>query len=131
LIIKAKRDRRSEKRPPGSVVYRNYRAKLRRQAIAAMGGCCQDCGFADQRALQFDHVTPIRRGRNGLHKSAHTSDKVHRAVMRGQREGLRLLCANCHQIKTRADEDSGLSMNGPPLNGALAVVIASQIELDL
>ena len=131
MIIKAKRDRRSEKRPPGSVIYRNYRAKLRRQAIAAMGGCCEECGFADQRALQFDHRTPIRRGRNGLHKSAHTSDKVHRAIMRGQRENLQLLCANCHQIKTRRDEDSGLSVNGPPLmNGALAW-ISSQIELEL
>ena len=130
LKIQPKRDRSGEKAPPGSAKFRVYRAKLRRQAIAAMGGCCERCGFADQRALQFHHRTAVRRGRNGLHKSSHSAEKSYRAVMRGEAAKLELLCANCHQIETRAGEDSGLSCNGPPLNGA-AVLIAAQIELPL
>jgi 5-methylcytosine-specific restriction endonuclease McrA len=104
---------------------------MRRLAIEAMGGCCEECGFADHRALQFDHRTPIRRGRSGLHKSAHSAEKTYRAVLAGKREGLQLLCANCHAIKTRKDEDSGLSINGPPLPNGATVLVASQIELEL
>jgi len=89
-----------------------HRAKVRRQAIAIMGGCCQRCGFNDDRALHFDHVKPARRGLSGRNRSGQTGITIHRAIVNGMREGYQLLCANCHAIKTREDDPSGLwSMN--------------------
>jgi hypothetical protein len=113
-----------------------YRVKLRRRAIAALGGHCQArrddgtvCGFADPRALQFDHIEPVRRGRNGLHKSAQTSDKVHRAILSGKTAGIQLLCANCHMIKTRADEEAGLSINLDLTGGRVEPALPNQMGL--
>jgi hypothetical protein len=48
-----------------------YRAKVRRAAIAVMGGRCQRCGFDDCRALQFDHIKPVLRGLNGMLADLH------------------------------------------------------------
>jgi hypothetical protein len=83
----------------------NYRKRLRQRAIAVMGRCCARCGFDDARALQFDHRVPLRRNSNGMSTKAHTADKTYRAVLDGDHATYELLCANCHAIKTRADQD--------------------------
>jgi hypothetical protein len=80
--------------------HRNYRARMKATAIAAKGGVCAQCGFADERALRFHHVKPVRRGRNGIRKRDQTSTESHRLVVRGDGKGLVLLCANCSCIRT-------------------------------
>lgn len=57
---------------------------------------CVDCGFSDQRALQFDHV----RGK----KSGNVSDMVRRGfaldTIKTEIRKCEVRCANCHAIKT-------------------------------
>ncbi len=76
-----------------------YRKRVKARAIEAMGGRCCRCGFNDARALQFDHVKPVRRGSSGLRLRGSASTETHLAVLRGSDE-FQLLCANCHSIKT-------------------------------
>jgi hypothetical protein len=83
--------------------HRDYRRRTKARAIALKGGRCERCGFADQRALRFHHVKPVRRGLNGLSRKAMTSTESHRAVVRGDAKGIRLLCANCSAIDTARD----------------------------
>ena len=52
--------------PVSPKMHRDYRRRLRADAIAAMGGACESCGFADHRALEFDHRTPLYRQTNGI-----------------------------------------------------------------
>jgi hypothetical protein len=89
------------------------RHKLRAMAITIMGGCCSrpGCGFDDPRALQFDHVKAVRRRLNGGSNSAKSSDQLYRAIIRGERDGLQLLCANCHAIKTREEDNADGTLN--------------------
>lgn len=62
-------------------------------AIKAMGGKCVRCGFADARALQFDHVEACGKARKG------TLDICY-DVLHGEAGGwIQLLCANCNWIK--------------------------------
>lgn len=74
---------------------REYRASVRRQAHRALGSTCCDCGIADERVLQIDHIDgggrADRAGRGYL--------AILRAVAAGE-PGFQLLCANCHAIKT-------------------------------
>ena len=86
-----------------SAKHRHYRARTKAKAITMKGGRCEECGFSDQRALHFQNVTPVRRGSNGLRKQAMTSTATHRAVVRGEGKGVRLLCANCIAIEMADD----------------------------
>ena len=74
--------------------HRVHRASVKAKAIAMMGGKCSRCGFDDVRALRFHHINPLRRTSRGLRKRDETSTESHRAVVRGDAKGLRLLCAN-------------------------------------
>jgi 5-methylcytosine-specific restriction endonuclease McrA len=90
--------------------HRAYRARLRAKAIHIMGGKCQRCGFDDHRALQFDHVQALRRGSSGVGRRGHSGVAVYRQVIRGRTDGIQLLCANCHVIKTLVEDGAdGLS----------------------
>ena len=51
----------------------------------------------DARCLQVDHIDGTR---NGAYSS-----KTRDAVLRGETEGLQILCANCHAIKTYENKD--------------------------
>jgi|RhiMethySRZTD1v2_1073278.scaffolds.fasta_scaffold3266469_1 hypothetical protein len=88
--------------------HRHYRARTKLKAIAMKGGQCQRCGFDDERALRFCHRVPLRRGRNGLRKTARASTSSHLAVLRGAK-GLALLCANCSCIATA--QDASINVN--------------------
>ena len=99
-----------------------YRKRLRAAAIKAMGGKCMRCGVDDERCLEFDHRIPLRRGKSGLSKAAHTADKTYRAVLNGDRSAYELLCANCHSIKTREDQKNGVEV---------VVPFVSQLRFDL
>lgn len=84
------------------VYQRNYQRKqsrIRRAKLLGMlGGKCTDCGNADFRVLQIDHVKPILRKTRGEMGGTRLtarllagSEPVSEVVLR---------CANCHQIKT-------------------------------
>jgi hypothetical protein len=75
-----------------------YIRNLREKAIEILGGSCLDCGFADSRALQFDHKTPIGKQRPSL-------SSLYCAIIRGENPGVVIRCANCHVIKTRRNGD--------------------------
>jgi 5-methylcytosine-specific restriction endonuclease McrA len=72
------------------------RQALRHRAIAKLGGACVACGNTDERVLQFDHIVPCA-GHRGDHK------QLMRDVAYGITDNIRLLCANCHAIRTWHD----------------------------
>ena len=74
----------------------NYRRKLRMKVIEHLGGECVDCGFDDPRALDIDHIEPIRGKRES------SKYYLYRSIL-DDGEGFQLLCANCHRIKTSED----------------------------
>lgn len=76
-----------------------YWRATRLVALGLLGGCCCRCGFADERALQFDHVD----GDGYLERQGGRSNPTGRAVrsvLNGERRRYQILCANCHSIKT-------------------------------
>ena len=81
-------------------VTRACERRKRIRAIDKMGGQCRACGFDDWRALQFDHIEAIQRGKNRKWDNAkRTVNEV--LAMPFPDEKYQLLCANCHMIKTR------------------------------
>ncbi len=67
--------------------------KLAHEFRQRLGGKCVKCGFADERALQFDHIQAIGRKRPmGWAHYKHLGE----AIIAGK---IQLLCANCNQIK--------------------------------
>jgi len=85
-------------------VQQRSRAKLRGQAINALGGCCQKCGFSDFRVLEFDHIVPVLWRTNNLARmnGQHNTNEINRMIREGEDPRLvfQVLCANCHRIKT-------------------------------
>ena len=63
------------------------------KAIQKYGGKCCRCGFADYRALQFDHI-------NGAPGIRNHRNKDYEDIAKGRIKDLQLLCANCHCVKT-------------------------------
>lgn len=59
------------------------------------GKVCEQCGFSDIRALEFDHLTPGTK-KNGV--SALMSFGWSTVLKEIQK--CRILCANCHRIHT-------------------------------
>lgn len=64
--------------------------------LRQLGGKCEQCGFADVRALQFDHVDHTRKTANitvylRMKDLTKAFNELHFC---------RLLCANCHAIST-------------------------------
>lgn len=82
-------------RNKGSEWQRLSRIKWKAEAIAAFGGKCQKCGFADPRALQFDHK--ITGEGTALAKHG-TKPSYYRRLM-ANKHHIQLLCANCNWIK--------------------------------
>lgn len=69
------------------------------KAIEMLGGMCASCGYAENmHALTIDHVKPLLRSERG----EKTGGDVYRLIANGftPLEGLQILCANCHMIKT-------------------------------
>lgn len=69
------------------------------ELLSLLGGKCCRCGFADARALQFDHINgggcaEIRKSGNRRH--------YYRKLLREMAQGVyrvQVLCANCNWIK--------------------------------
>lgn len=60
---------------------------------------CVDCGTADVRVLDFDHVTGVKKF--GIAEGI--TDQVNPQVLRDEIEKCVVRCANCHRIKTGDD----------------------------
>jgi hypothetical protein len=71
--------------------------QLKQEAITVLGGKCCHCQCSDIRCLEIDHIVPVRGDRSlyGV--------KLYRSVAQGNTEGLQVLCACCHAIKTYED----------------------------
>lgn len=72
---------------------------LRQKAIQTLGGVCVRCGYADARALEIDHIEPLRNSKRQLSQAQMLVD-----ILRGNIDNLQLLCANCHAIKTYEED---------------------------
>ncbi len=73
------------------------RKLTRRQRIAALmvlGGKCCHCQCDDTRCLEIDHIIPIK-GKRMMDRG-----QFHRSIIDGNTDGLQVLCACCHAIKT-------------------------------
>lgn len=77
-----------------------------------MGGKCVECGFDDDRALEFDHIVPMRVVHLASAGGHDCGEPLYRRIG-GERDGLQLLCANCHAIKMREQDnyDGRLHLN--------------------
>lgn len=73
------------------------RAAARQELIAALGGKCARCGFADWRALQVDHVNG--GGVRHLRAIKLSSPVGYLKLIRRFPAEFQLLCANCNWIK--------------------------------
>ncbi len=72
------------------------RAELRQKVFDLLGDTCARCGFADKRALQFDHING--GGTRELRELKHAV-AVWKKVLATGGEGYQTLCANCNWIK--------------------------------
>lgn len=90
------------KRAAKMTKHQAYRRNVKARALDMLGGKCQQCGCADERALRFCYTKPLRRTANGMRKRDKTSTQTHLAVIHGKK-GVQLLCANCSVIKASKD----------------------------
>lgn len=92
------RDRERAHRPDIKLRHNQTNRRRHRErklaAIHLLGGACQSCGFADHRALEFDH----RNGDGARRRAAGERGPTHRWVEQ-RPEDFQVLCANCHRIK--------------------------------
>lgn len=80
-------------------VIRGRNRERRLELMERLGGSCVLCGFADERALQFDHIIPIKN-RHAPRITQWIQSKKWRDVLGEFDKVFQLLCANCHAIKT-------------------------------
>lgn len=91
--------RRRPHTPEAADKHRRYRERIRLDAIAALGGCCECCGMDAPDVLEFDHRKALLRRTNGIRTRDTTS--ACREILAGGAALYMLLCANCHTLKTR------------------------------
>jgi len=72
---------------------------FRHEAIVALGAKCIRCGFDDERALQFNHISGDGyKERETIGKNYKTWLK---SIAAGKRPDIELTCANCNMIHAR------------------------------
>ena len=79
---------------------------IRDQIITALGGKCIKCGFADQRALQIDHVNGGGHAERLLTTSR---SSMYRNMLKDPEflSKYQCLCANCNWIKRYENKEHG------------------------
>lgn len=80
---------------------------LRQMAIDHLGGCCSnpDCPhpfdpYWGTDALEFDHIKRV--GPDGKRRADFV---MYRMILANEATNIQLLCANCHNIKSRKNRD--------------------------
>ena len=89
-------EREHERRP-------DRRAQMWARKIAlldSLGGKCVECGISDPRVLDIDHIDPAKKLRP-VHRQYSTPIRL--AFWEKEAGNLRILCANCHRIRTHRD----------------------------
>ena len=76
---------------------RQSHQKIRNEILDLLGRICKKCGFADERALQVDHVLGDGAQQRKKHGGS-TSAKILSEIKRGSSD-YQILCANCNAIK--------------------------------
>jgi len=99
----------------GGYVRRAY-YESRDALLKLLGDKCGRCGFADRRALQFDHINgdghKERGSRNGGYGAKKLRDWLRDPEIKTK---LQLLCANCNWIKRSENQELGVgNRNGRP-----------------
>ena len=69
---------------------------LRQQILDMLGRKCTRCGFADERALQIDHING--GGRKQI-RAARSTNQYYKGILSVGGAGYQILCANCNWIK--------------------------------
>lgn len=70
--------------------------QMRDETLSLLGGRCAECGFADRRALEIDHIEPkSRTGQKQWHQEMR--------MVRSRPDLYQILCANCHTIKSKGE----------------------------
>lgn len=91
------------RRPAEPSKHSRYRARLRAEAIAALGGKCRACGYDRAAALNVCRTIKPRRGAMAPKPKYHgMGAMMHRRIVAGDHKGLELLCSNCTAIRTRS-----------------------------
>lgn len=112
--VKARRRRernsRAKRISNGQSPHGKRPSELRLPAIMVMGGKCQDCGNDHHAVLNFIHTKPVQRRTNALSKNYDQGVRLYRRILRGQRTGVELLCANCAIIRRTLIADIATAM---------------------
>ncbi len=74
----------------------------KRYALERLGGCCTRCGISDDRVLDFDHRYPKEKR---YCVSALFMKRDPQPMLDQELELCQLLCANCHRIKSKENND--------------------------
>ena len=79
--------------------------KRREKLFDILGHICNNCGFSDKRALQFDHING--GGTQDLKKFKHHRDMIRFYINDplSAKRNLQVLCANCNWIKRRENNE--------------------------
>jgi len=101
LKNKTQREFRGRNRKSLNTWTRNYYRQRRIDTIGAMGGSCFQCGFADRRALQIDHVN----GGGTQERKKLSYMQQHKRALEFPEE-YQLLCANCNWIKKTENNEN-------------------------
>lgn len=87
---------------------RKAREDIKNEVLLHYGTCCVDCGFADKRALQIDHIRNdgnIERAKLGG-KNFSGYRFYQWLKKQGWPDGYQTLCANCNIIKHVSNKNS-------------------------
>lgn len=69
----------------------------KRALVSELGGKCENCGTSDERILDIDHIDASKKIK--VPKNLYTMSSRLVAWSK-EKDNLRLLCANCHRIRT-------------------------------
>lgn len=117
------REYNKKQRPESSKLReKEYRARQfkewRTKTIEALGGKCVQCGFADERALQIDHINgggQTDRKKRGFNSGYNYT--FYRQILSEPtfKENYQLLCANCNWIKRSENKEHNTGVKERPV----------------
>ena len=85
--------------------YKANRAYFLRQ----VGAACEQCGWnSEPDVLQFDHTVPLNNEKAARFTAALRGLSINNPNLWNNFNDVRVLCPNCHAVKTQAEWRSGL-----------------------